>query len=174
LGRNETYITVGKLGKARGVRGEIYVTPLTDFPERFIGLTEIYLWNDGMWQRTRLESARLISGRPVLKFENVDSPEEASRLTNQELAVPRDQIVPLPANSYYVFDLVGCRIYTGIDGKSVGEVIDVKRYPANDTYVIKMNDGRMMQLPAVRKFVRRVDILKKMILIEESGLIEDA
>ena len=174
MDRDDTYITVGKLGKARGVHGEIYVTPLTDFPERFVGLTEIYLWNNGTWRKTKLESARLVSGRPVLKFENIDSPEEASRLTNRELAVPRSQAVPLPENTYYVFDLLGCRIYTEVDGESIGEVIDVERYPANDAYVIRMNDGRQMLLPAVPQFVRQVDVLKRTILVDESGLTEDA
>ena len=44
------FITVGKLGRTRGVHGELWVTPVTDFPDRFLGLKEIYIDNRGVYR----------------------------------------------------------------------------------------------------------------------------
>ena len=171
MATEELYITVGKVGKTRGVDGELYVTPLTDFPDRFVGLTEIFVGDRGAWQKWKLESARLISGRPVLKFEGINNPEDAARLTNRELAVTRDQTVPLPEDAYYIFDLTGCLIYDE-SGEQIGELVDVQSYPANDVYVVELTDGRRMLLPAIHQFVRQVDIDQKKIVIDTAGLIE--
>jgi 16S rRNA processing protein RimM len=172
LDRNETYITIGKLGKRRGVRGDIWVTVFSDFPERFLDLKEVYVGDRGTWQKRKLESAQMISGRPVLKFEGVDTPEAASRMTNRELAVTRDQVVQLPEGMFYIFDLIGCRVFAGDDDASIGELVDVRQYPANDAYVIKMNDGRTMSLAAVVQFIKHVDVENKKIVIDSTGLVE--
>lgn len=172
MDRSETYITIGKLGKRRGVRGDIWVTVFSDFPERFLDLKEVYVGDRGTWQKRKLESAQMISGRPVLKFEGVDTPEAASRMTNRELAVTRDQVVQLPEGMFYIFDLIGCRVFAGDDDTSIGELVDVRQYPANDAYVIKMDDGRTMSLAAVVQFIKRVDVENKKIVIDSTGLVE--
>jgi len=172
LDRSETYITIGKLGKSRGVRGDIWVTVFSDFPERFLDLKEVYVGDRGTWQIRKLESAQMISGRPVLKFEGVNTPEAASRMTNRELAVTRDQVVELPEGMFYIFDLIGCRVFAGDDDSRIGELVDVRQYPANDAYVIKMNDGRTMLLAAVAQFIKHVDIENKKIVIDSAGLVE--
>ncbi len=171
MGTEDVYITVGTLGKTRGVNGELFVTPLTDFPDRFIGLREIFVNVQGTWRRWKLESARLISGRPVLKFEGVDNLEDAERMTNRDLAVARSEAVPLPEGAYYIFDLTGCLVYDASDVQ-IGEVAEVRTYPANDVYVVKMTDGRQMLLPAIHQFVKQVNIEAKKIVIDTAGLIE--
>jgi 16S rRNA processing protein RimM len=173
LSETRKFITVGKLGRVRGVKGEIYVTPLTDFPERFVGQKEIYIDNRGQWVKFKIESARLMSGRPVLKLEGIDNPEDAARLTNRGLAVTDDELVKLPEGSYFIFDLIGCRVYDGATGNFIGELVDVQRQPANDVYVIKKEDGEEMVLAAIKKFVTSIDIKEKKIIIDQAGLFRE-
>ena len=169
----QKFITVGKLGKVRGVKGEIYITPLTDFPERFVGQKEIYIDNRGQWVKFKIESARLIAGRPVLKLEGIDNPEDAARLTNRGLAVTEDQLVKLPEGSYFIFDLIGCRVYDSATEVYIGELVDVQQQPANDVYVIKKENGDEMVLAAIRQFVKRIDIKEKKIMIDQAGLLKE-
>ena len=169
----QKFITVGKLGKVRGVKGEIYVTPLTDFPERFVGQKEIYIDNRGQWVKYKIESARLVSGRPVLKLAGIDNPEDAARLTNRGLAVTEDQLVKLPEGSYFIFDLIGCRVYDDETGTLIGELVDVQQQPANDVYVIKKEDGDEQVLAAIRQFVKSIDIRDKKITIDRAGLFKE-
>ena len=166
------YIEVGKLGRTRGVHGEIYVTPLTDFPERFVGMQRIYVNVRGEWRAFRLDSARIVSGRPVLKFEGIDTPEDAARMTNMHLAVTLDEVVPLPEDTYYVFELVGCAVIDETSGRRLGEIVDVRNYPANDVYVLRTGEGRELWLPAVKAFVRQVDIAARIVRVRPDGIVE--
>jgi 16S rRNA processing protein RimM len=168
----EDFIIVGKLGRTRGVHGEINVTPDTDFPERFDGLKEIYVKDRADWKKFKIVASRFVSGRPVLTLEGIGNPEDASRLTNRLLAVPKSQVVKLPDDTYFIFDLVGCRVIEDGSGRTLGEVEDVEQYPANDVYVIRTTDGRKVLFPAAREFVKSVDIENKKITVEPGGLFD--
>ncbi len=163
-------ITVGRIGKPRGVNGEMYITPMTDFPDRFIGLKEIYVDAHGIWEKKTVTSSKLISGRPVIALEQVTNPEEASRLTNRILAVPRDQLVALPENTYFEFDLIGAEVIDHAAGSVVGRLEEIQHYPANDVYVIRKIDGGELLCPAITEFVRQVDVAAKKIVIVTAGL----
>jgi 16S rRNA processing protein RimM len=169
----EALVIVGKLGRPRGLAGEIYVTPETDFPQRFVGLKEIYVRDRDRWEKRSLISSRLISGRPALLFEDITTPEEAARLTNRALAVPRSQAVVLPDDTYYIFDLIGCDVLEEDTGRLIGRVVDVERYPANDVYVIESASGKVLRCLAVRQFVRKVDIQGRKISVLTAGLLEN-
>ena len=54
------------------------MTPLTDFPDRFLDLEEIFVEVKGRWERRVIAESKIISGRPVLRFDGVTSPEDAS------------------------------------------------------------------------------------------------
>ena len=166
------YIEIGQLGRTRGVAGEMYVTPLTDFPERFLDMREVHVSVRGDWQLFRLEFTRLVGGRPVVKFIGIDTREEASRLTNSLLAVPIEQVVSLPEGSYYVFDLVECEVIDETTGRRLGRIHDVRQFPANDVYVVATEDGREVLFPAVKAFVRRVDITARKIFVMPGGMFD--
>ena len=168
------YITVGKLGRTRGVHGELYITPLTDFPDRFVDLEEIFVEDRGQSLKYRLRSSRIIAGRPVIGFVDITTPEDAVRLTNRHLAVLREQLVELPAGSYYIFELVGCNVYEAESNRLLGEITDVRQYPANDAYVIRRPSGEEVLFPAIRQYVHEVDVAGKKIVIESAGLFDDA
>jgi 16S rRNA processing protein RimM len=173
LSLDERFILVGRLGRARGVRGAVWVTPLTDFPERFGQLKEIFLNRKGAWEQVKVEWAQVISGRPVLKLAGYENREDVARLANSELAVTADQLVKLPAGTFYVFDLIGCTVMDEESGSEVGEVIDVVRYPANDVYVIRDRAGREVLFPAVTDFVRKIDLDARKMIIRKAGLFEE-
>ncbi len=169
--KDDSYIAVGILGRTRGVQGDLWVTLLTDFPGRFVDLKEIYIEERGQWEPRRIENARIISDRPVLKLEGISNKEEAARLTNRILAVPADQVVPLPDDTFYIFQLIGLKVYVEDSEEPIGEVVDVHQYPANDAYVIQLDDGSHKQLPAIEDFVKCVDLENKRIVIDTAGLI---
>lgn len=169
---NEALITVGKLGKTRGLHGELYVTPLTDFPDRFIGLKEIFVGNRGTWEKMCIVSSRMIGDRPVIGIAGFTTPEAAARLTNRELAVPRDELVELPDDMYYVFDLIGCSVVSGENSDRLGEVKDVESYPANDVYLVEMTDGSRRILPATKQAVKLVDLKNRRIVVDADSLLE--
>ena len=168
----DEFITVGKLGKTRGVHGDMYVIPTSDYPERFVGLTEIFVSSRGSWEKKTIASVQMISGRPVIRFEGIESPEDAAQFTNRELALPRERLIELPDDTFFVFDLVGCRVYEDGTGTLIGTVSDVEIYPANDVYIIEKVDGAELMCPATAQYVKRVDVENKTIVVVTTGLAE--
>ena len=169
----DKFVTVGRLGRTRGVEGELYIAPMTDFPDRFLDMEEIHVLGPAGWEKFRIESSRLVGDRPVIKFDGYDTREDAARLTNRDLAVPIDKVVELPDDSYYIYDLVGCRVYEDGTDRPVGELVDVKQYPANDVYVIRTDDGKEALVPAVREFVKEVDLEQRRIIIVAAGMVSE-
>lgn len=150
----------------------MYITPLTDFPERFSGMEEIYVKSRDGWEKMKFASAALIGGRPVIRFDGVGSPEEAARMTNRELAVPKDQMVSLPEGEFFVFDLIGCDVFEQTSGQQIGKVIDVEKYPANDVYVVQTTENKQLQVPVVGEFVKDIDVITKRIIVDTSNLAD--
>jgi 16S rRNA processing protein RimM len=165
------YIAVGRFGRLRGFEGEIFVTPLTDFPDRFLDMKSVFVSVNGRWDLFEIESTEMVGGRPVIKLKTINTPEDAARLAQCELAVTRDQVVPLAPDRYYVFDLIGCAAIDAGTGEPIGTIADVQRYPANDVYVISDEQGHRWICPVVSNFVRSVDIAARQVVIERSGLL---
>lgn len=171
--QEDEFVVVGLIGRTRGIHGEIYVIPDTDFPDRFVGLSEIYINNRGSWEKIKLESSSMISGRPVVRFKNITTPEDAARYTNRRLAVLESEMVVLPEGSHYIYDLIGCSVVEENTDKLLGTIENVEKYPANDVYVIKMPDGKKVLFPAIKHFVKRIDIAERRIIVDPAGFPED-
>jgi len=165
------FVRIGWIGRTRGVHGDSWVTPDTDFPERFLKLEEVFVRIRNQWEPKTIAAASMIGGRPVLRLEGVTSPEDARRLTNCELAVTRDQVWRLPKGSHYIFDLVGCAVVDE-DGGRLGELEMVETYPANDVYIIRTGDDRRLFLAAVRPFVKKIDTEARTIVVDRDGLFD--
>lgn len=152
-------VAVGFAGRAKGVRGEVVVEPLTWSPDRFEGLRDVRLERDGQADlELRIERSRPVPGGVLVKFAGFDSPEQVrDGITGGYLTIPRDQAAPPPEGRYFVFEVVGCRVFDDL-GRRLGEVTEVLEMPASDVFAIRLDGGGEVLLPAVRDFVRRIDV----------------
>lgn len=173
MGNKPEYIAVGRFGRPRGLSGEIYINSLSDNPERFKKPGMFRVDEKNGYNEINILSFGIISGRPTAIVEGVNSPEEAAQLTDKYIYIMSDQLRELPEGSYYDFDLIDCRALSS-DGEELGRLVEVEHYPANDIWVIETKDGRQCLFPVVDKFVKMVDIEKKVITINPPGGIFDS
>ena len=172
MSRRPDYIVVGRIGRPRGVTGEVYVDPATDSPERFLDLTDVDLVGNGERRPARMRAVQIVGKRPVVLIEGVNSREEATQLKNLSIEIPFAMAPDLPDGRYYQFDMIGCRV-VGKDGVEYGEVAEVLFYPANDVYRITSRRFGETLFPAVDRFIVSVDIAAKQIVIDPpDGLFE--
>jgi 16S rRNA processing protein RimM len=109
--QSSRFLAVARIIRSQGRRGEVIAERITDFPGRFSSLKDVYLETpEQSPSHVFLESSWHHKGRIVLKFAGIDSIDAASRLRGRHVLVPFEQRVPLPENSYYWSDLVGCRV----------------------------------------------------------------
>lgn len=163
---------MGRFGRTRGVAGEIYVQPLTDFPDRFKGSTTVWVESEKGWEELMLVSSRWLSGKLAVKINGVDCPEEAKRYTGWYLYIKGADLRELPEGEYYHFELVGCHA-VDTNGENLGIVTAVEQYPANDVLVIEDKQGKQYLLPMIAAFVAKVDLERKVIHLDPpEGIFE--
>ena len=146
-------IVIGRVGAAHGIRGELRIIPLTDFPERFAALREVMVGDELL----HIESVKPQGKNFLICFREYAVREEAQRLTGRLLTVARAEAAPLDVGEYYVFDIVGLTVYDEEDNE-LGTVENVLRTGSNDVYAVRSEDGREILIPALRAVVREIDV----------------
>lgn len=150
-------LRVGVITRTHGIRGEVKVYPTTDSPLRFNEIEEVMLKNGPRKERLRIQEARYFKNLVILKFEGIDSMNDAELLRGGELYIDRSQGEELSENEYYIADIIGMEVVTE-EGEPVGQVKDVLETGANDVYLVKREGKKDLMLPAIRDCIRGVDI----------------
>lgn len=164
-------ITIGKITKTRGLKGEVVISPLTDDPERFFLLKEVWISGKEGSKIFQIEKVKKFKEKILLKFQGIDSPEAVKPLVNSFLEIQKESLPPLPQNRYYVFDIVGLEVLT-TQGKKIGVIKDVISLPANDVYTVS-SGTKEYNIPATKEVVKKIDLHKKIMIIEPlEGLLE--
>ena len=153
-------MAVGLVAAPWGVRGDVKVQPLTDFPERFQpGAT---LWVRGY--RHKVQRSRWSRGLVYLGLRGVDSRDAADKLRGALLEVPETDLPPLPEGQYYRFQIVGLEVWTP-QGDALGRVEEVLSTGSNDVYVIR-GGPRELLIPALEDVVKEVDLEGGRLVVE--------
>lgn len=153
----ETRFQVGVITSPHGVQGEVKVFPTTDDPRRFKHLKKVILTLGTEERRAEIERVKFLKQMVILKLREVDSRDEAEKLRQCSLYVPREEAVSLEKDEYFIADLLGMRVLDE-EEKELGLLQDVLQTGANDVYVIRMTDGRELLLPAIRECVLEVRV----------------
>ena len=181
------YVLLAHLVRPQGRKGEIIAEIYTDFPERFKVHPKVFLAPAKALIPTReatIEKHWLHQGRVVLKFQGIDSINDAETLRGLDVVVPVEERLPLKDDSVYIGDLVGCRLLdvSGPEVVTVGEIIDVERSqpPAPDLLVVRAftpgpangkNDPLLV--PFAKSYLVSVDVAAKQISMRlPEGLAE--
>ncbi|MGQ9557245.1 MAG: ribosome maturation factor RimM [Desulfurispora sp.] len=133
---SEQMITIGKITGTQGNKGLVRVYPLTDYPERFFSMSQVTLLLAGRYLTYHIAEARAYKKFILLKFAEVPDMTAAEKLKGALLQLPRSQLVPLPADTFYIFDIIGLEVYDTA-GCHLGQVSDVIQTGANDVYVVE-------------------------------------
>ena len=149
----EGRIVIGRVGAPHGIRGDLRIIPLTDFPERFIALREVMVGDELL----HIEQMKPQGKNILMRFREYGVREEAQRLTGRLLTVAREEAAPLDEGEYYVFDIVGLTVYDEEDNE-LGSVENVLRTGSNDVYAVRSEDGRELLIPALRAVVQSIDL----------------
>ena len=172
-------ITIARVVKPQGRRGEVAAELHTDFPERFAERRRLMaVAPDGQQRELYLDEFWPHKGRVVLKFRGIDSISDAESLVGWELQIPRAERAALQAGARYVDELLGCRVVAlaaaGRPQQDLGAVAEVK-FGAGEAplLVVRGDSGREYLIPFAEEFLRSVDTAhKRMEMVLPEGLLE--
>ena len=128
-------LVVGVLVGPHGIRGEVKLRPLTEFPERLTALRELHLrFPDGSDERVAVAGCRIHKEMILFQLEGVETREDAEELRGGHVLVGVEEAAPLPEGRYYEHQLIGLRVLTP-DGEELGTVTEIMEGASNDVYV---------------------------------------
>jgi len=121
----DEFITLARVLKTQGRRGEVAVEPHSDVPDRFVeGMRLFALDESGERRQLQVEELWPHKGHLVLKFQGIDSISDAETLLRCELQVPQAERAELEPGWTYISDLTGCAVFDG--DREIGIVEDVQ------------------------------------------------
>jgi 16S rRNA processing protein RimM len=164
-------VAIARVVKPRGLKGEVVADVLTDFPDRFEGLTDVTaVTSDGERLDLKIEEYWFQQGRVVLKFAGYDSVESAEELRGIEICVEESQAVKLETDEFYDWQLASCKVET-LAGDMVGTVREVMRAGGSELLVVEGEKETL--IPFVAAICTEVDVNNKLIRIDPpAGLLE--
>ena len=150
-------------------QNSLTIRPFTDFPERFCSMDSLSLYGKDMQVRV---DVRGVSIRDGFVFVEIGNGYDLHAFKGMYVKVPKDELYELPKDTFYVFDIIGCKVYLE-GGGLVGEVIDVIRTGSNDVYQVHREGKKDLFIPALKSVILRVDLKDKRIYVKlPEGLME--
>ncbi len=151
-------ISIGKITKPLGLKGEVVVLPLTSFPERFKGLKKVFVQEKELEIEYIKEKDKFF----VFKFKEINLREEAElKLKGKEIKIKEEERYNPPEDFFYVDELVGCTV----NDIKMGIIGNVKKVilSSQDLLVVETENNREVLIPFVKEFCIKVDIKNKLI-----------
>ena len=126
------WVSVAKIGRAVGVKGEVLLHLLTDFPESLKSGNTYFTQNGALTiQNYNKENSRV-------KFSQIDSPQKAKQITNLILYTTQDSTkehCTLKKDEFFWFDIIGSKIIE--ENEILGEVSEIERLGEKELLIIK-------------------------------------
>lgn len=144
----------------------------TDHPEKLYTTDYVFIdfWGDK--KKFFIEEILKRGESYLLKLKNFSTERELQIFVGKEIFLKQKELPPLSDNSFYIHDLVGCKVFCS--DKCLGTVNDVLSTPANDVLEIINEKNEIKLLPFVLKFFDEINPEQKIIFVKEnSGICDD-
>ena len=174
MAEEQDLLVVGRVVAAQGLRGELRVNPLSDFPERFTrpGRRRLRPAQGRRGEAAEAAEVELLSGRQlpgkelfVIRLEGVNDRSSAEALVGHELLVPAADRPKLARGEFHLLDLVGLEVRLlqsseaespAQTGRCIGTVKDLI-HAGNDLLEVELTTGGApLWIPFVKAIVPEV------------------
>lgn len=148
------FLTIGKLQRTHGVKGEIVMDILTDFPERISSGNTVYIGQKHM--EYTIASIRPTSDKLLVSFNGFTDCDQVSILRNQYIYIKTEDANLLPEGEFYHHEIIGMQVFDE-SGTNIGSIKEILVTGANDVYVITGQAEEEILLPAIRSAVISIE-----------------
>ena len=149
----EEFVTIARVLRPQGRKGEVAAALFTDFPERFASRKRLFVLDQqGRRREIELEAHWFHKDQVVLKFKDVNSISEAETLAGCEVQVPRSERAVPEQGASYVSDLVGCAVYDS--GREIGTVQAVQ-FGAGEAPLLVVKGAKEYLVPFAVEYIEK-------------------
>lgn len=160
------YYDVARVLTTHGLKGEVKVSLITDFPEeRFKSGTELAI-KDEPEKVLTVKTGRPFKQFWLVQFNEIGDISQAEELKGKTLVISEQNQQELPAGVYYYRDILDCQVIDNQSQAVIGKITDIQSPGANDIWLVKENNGKEFWLPYIKKVVKKIDVDHKQIFVE--------
>ncbi len=171
--------SIGIIGKPHGVKGEMMVRLLTDYPKSIKKGDSLFL-DEKSKKGLKIENiiVKKVKGydKIVFKFEGIDNRSSAENLRGMFLYRGIENAPKLKTGEFWADDIIGCKVYSE-SNDLLGVVMDVIKYTSNDNLVIKKENNsinikgikeNIFLVPLIKNYIKKVDLKNKKIMLKKN------
>jgi len=163
---------LGKITKKYSFKGELIINLDTDEPEIYKDLKSIFININGKLIPFFIEKSTFQKKSTLrIKFEDVNSEEEASSMINKEAYLPLEDLPKLKGKKFYYHEIIGYNVVDSNYG-DIGLIIKVDDKSLQSIFVVE-NKGKQILIPINDNIIETINRKNKTIYISApNGLID--
>jgi 16S rRNA processing protein RimM len=163
---------LGYVAKLHGFKGEVSLFLDVSNPADYAGLDALFIDINNQLTPFFVESFKLKNkGFAAVKFEGVDTEQDARLLLRKSLFLPAEILPELSGVNFYDHEVIGFKVVDNQFGE-VGELLDIIDLSVNPLLQIQ-RDKKEVLVPLIDGLVTQVDRDSKVLYISApAGLIE--
>ncbi len=162
---------LGHVIKKHGLNGGVTIFLDVDFPEEYSELESVFVEINNKLVPFFIEHISIKGQKANVKFEEVDTIEDAERLKSHAIYLPLVALPDLGENQFYFHQVVGYKI-VDLNSTIEGSIKSVLTGPQQDLFEVEIN-GKEALIPINDQIITRVDHENKQIDIKApEGLLE--
>ena len=151
------YLECGEIANTHGIRGAVLINSWCDSPETLSKIKTLYLKKNGDFSPIKVESSSVYKHMVLAYLSGIKNINDAIPLKGTILYADRKDI-PISEGDHFIADLIGLKIIDIDTGKIYGTLSDVFCAGASDIYTVRTPDSKDVLIPAVKEFVRKIDL----------------
>jgi 16S rRNA processing protein RimM len=148
------FLVIGKLRRPHGLKGDMLMEVLTDFPERIKAGERVFVGEK--FEELQFKSCFWHGTLMRISFEGINNPELVGEFRNTYVYVRRDDSPELPEGEYYHHQFIGLKILSD-KGESLGVITSILETGANDVLNVMDDRGREVLIPVIGQVIRDVN-----------------
>ena len=162
---------LGHVIKTHGLKGEVNIFLDVDHPSEYQELGSVFVEINQKLVPFFIESIQLKGNKALVKFEDVDSLEEAEELQSKRIYRPLTSLPGLDEDQFYYHEIIGYQV-KDVKGEKLGVVKNVYTSGAQDLLAIAYQ-GKEILIPVADEILKKVDRDQEMLEVAiPEGLLE--
>jgi 16S rRNA processing protein RimM len=158
-------IVVATVSKPHGLMGALKVRVESHNPDRFRPGRTLLAIVGGASRTLTVVKFVPQNDWGLLTLAEVASLEQAEAMRGVDLGISETELAPLPAGSYYTFQIIGLAVRSR-SGDELGTVVTVEELPAGDAYVVR-DGSREFRVPARGDIIQEIDLARGVMVIDD-------
>jgi 16S rRNA processing protein RimM len=157
------FLTIGKLKRTHGVKGDLVMEVLTDSTESFTVGMHVFVGPKHV--PLIVSGVRATHTELLIRFEGYTDCDQAAIFRNQVVAIRSIEAPSLRKGRFYQHQVIGLSVVDENENP-IGVISEIITTGANDVYVVKTDSSEEILIPAVKEFVKKIDIESKRMVVK--------